>query len=432
MSSTESSNAWPLPPAAPEEVGFSSERLARIRPAMQKYIDEQKLPCMITLVARHGKIVHFEAQGYLDIESQRPVPKDAFFRLFSNSKPITGVATMLLYEEGLLDLNDPISRFLPAFRNPKVSNIRLTGGDGQAIAAMMPYVPARREITVRDCLRNTTGLATARRLPIQTLTQQRDIIVKAGLLPAADGEASSSTIRERVENLAQLPLDSHPGTEWEYHIGYPVIGVVLEIASGMNLEDFYRERIFEPLKMKDTSFYLPDGELGRFTTSYQLQRAGQGLELAVVDRAETSEKVKGPKTFFGAGGDRGGLLSTVADYARFAQMLLNGGELDGVRILGRKTVELMTSSHTGIMPIPMLGRGFGFGMGLGVRTGIDAPPHLRSVGSHFWGGAAGTGHFVDPREDLFAIYFTQIMGGGMIPGGSYAVDFERLVYQSLI
>ncbi len=431
MSSTKSSKAWPLPMAEPEEVGFSSERLARIRPTMQKYIDEQKLPCMITLVARHGKIVHFEAVGYMDVESKQPVKRDAFFRLYSNTKPITGVAAMILYEDGLLNLDDPVSKFIPAFKNPVVSNIGASRAGEPARMAMLPYVPARREITVRDCLRNTTGLATAARLPIQTVTQYRDILIKARLL-AGPEEKQASTIREQVENLARLPLNAHPGTEWEYHVGYPVIGVVIETVSGMTLEDFYRERIFKPLKMKDSSFYLPEGQLDRFPVCYRPQRDGEKWKLVVVDRPETSEKVKGPKTWFDAGGDRGGVLSTVSDYARFAQMLLNGGELDGARILGRRTVEIMTSNHTRDIPIPMLGHGFGFGIGVGVRIESAGNPLIRSVGSYGWGGAAGTGYFADPREDMFAIYFTQLMGTGMTTDNPYGQDLERLVYQALI
>ena len=431
MSPNESSTTWPLPVAKPEEVGFSSERLGRIRPAMQKYVDEQQIPCMITMVARHGKIAHFEAVGYMDIESKQPVRKDAFFRMWSNSKPIAGVATMILYEDGLLDLNDPISKFLPTFKKPVVSSLGLGGTAGAARAAVSPFVPARREITVRDCLRNTTGLAMLSRLPITAMNQYRDALIKARLLTGT-GEKGPSTIREMVENLGSLPLSANPGTEWQYQVGYPVVGTVIEIVSGMTLEDFYRERIFQPLQMKDSSFYLPDGQLDRFTTSYRLQYEGEGYRLNVVDRPETSEKVTGPKNWFGAGGDRGGVLSTVSDYARLAQMLLNGGELDGVRVLGRKTVELMTSNHTRNIPIPMLGHGFGFGIGVGVRIESEGNPLIRSVGSYGWGGAAGTGYFADPKEDMFVIYFTQLMGTGMIPGGNYAQDIERLVYQALI
>jgi len=431
MTITYPNEDWPLPFAEPESVGFSSERLDRIRTAMQKYIDEGKVPCMITLVARHGKIVHFEAQGYMDIESKRPVPKDAVFRLWSNSKPIAGVATMILYEDGLLDLNDPVSKFIPAFKNPTVISLDAAGAMGAAQPGMLPVVPARREITIRDCLRNTTGLANIRRLPIQALARYQDTLIKARLL-SGPVEKRATSLREMVENLGSLPLSAQPGTEFQYQVGYPVLGMALETASGMNLEELYQKRIFKPLKMNDSSFYLAEGALDRFTTSYRVGMTPDTANLMVVDRPETSEKVIGPRNWFGAGGDRGGILTTVADYARFAQMLLNGGELDGVRILGRKTVELMTSSHTGPIPIPMLGRGFGFGMGVGVRTGIDALPHLRSVGTYGWGGAAGTGYFADPKEDLFVIYFTQRMGGALIPGGSYAMDMERLVYQSLI
>jgi CubicO group peptidase (beta-lactamase class C family) len=427
MSATKSKSVWPLPVAEPEEVGFSSERLARIRPAMQKYIDNHEVPCMITLVARHGKIVHFEAQGYMDIESKRPVRKDAFFRMFSNSKPITGVATMMLYEDGLLKLDDPISKFIPSFKNPKLSNM---AGGGMGDTAQTT-VPARREITVRDCLRNTTGLAMVSRLPVQAMTRYQDAMIKARLINGPE-EKRAKTIREIVENLGSLPLSANPGTEWQYHVGYPVISTVLEIVSGTTLEKLYRERIFKPLKMKDSSFYLPEGQLDRFTTSYRLQQEGAKWNLILVDRPETSEKVKGPKNWFCGGGDRGGVLSTVSDYARLAQMLLNGGELDGVRILGRKTVELMTSNHTREIPIPMLGHGFGFGMGVGVRVESKGNPLIRTVGSYGWGGAAGTGYFADPKEDFFVLYFTQLMGMGMIPTGNYAQDIERLVYQALI
>ena len=430
MSMAKSNSEWPLPVAKPEEVGFSSERLARIGPAMQKYVDEQKVPNVLTLVARHGRIVHSEVQGYMDLESQEPVQGDAFFRLWSNTKPITGVATMILYEEGLLNINDPVSKFLPAFKNPRVLTLDPAAVPDPERPFMMPTVPARREITVRDCLRNTTGLATPRRAPIQLMNESREAVSELGWL--SPGGTRPSSVRERVELHAKLPLSCHPGTEWEYHVGYPVAGVVLEAASGMNLEQFYRERIFEPLGMKDTSFYLPDGALGRFPTCYRPGREGTEWKLQIADRPETSEKVKGPKTLFDAGGGIGGVLSTIGDYARFPQMLHNGGELDGVRIIGRKSVELMTSSHTHDLPIPMLGVGFGFGLGVGVRTASIGRPLMRSIGTYGWGGAAGTSYFADPKEDLFAICFTQVLTHMVMPDNVYQEDFERLVYQALI
>ena len=432
MNTDKSNDTWPLPMAEPEKVGFSSERLAMIHPTMQKFIDDEKVPNIIALVARHGKIVHFEAQGYMDIESKQPVKEDAFFRLYSNTKPITGIATMILYEEGLLNLDDPVSKYIPAFSNPQVLTTQPTIPLDPARAYMVPTAPARRGITIRDCLRNTTGLLSPMRAPIQLINEQREAVTAAGWLQAITGAPPAPTFKERVENLAKLPLSANPGTEWLYHSGYPIVGVVLEMVAGKNLEEFYRERIFGPLNMKDASFYLPEGQLDRFPDCYRPHREGHEWKLEVADRAETSEKVKGPKQYFPAGGDMGGLLSTIADYARIGQMLLNGGELDGVRILGRKSVEMMTSNHTGDMPIPMLGQGFGFGMGVCVRTGIRKYPTMRSMGAYGWGGAAGTTYFADPKEDLFGLCFTQVLNHMMMPGNTYQETFERLVYQALV
>jgi CubicO group peptidase (beta-lactamase class C family) len=366
----------------------------------------------------------------MDFDSQKPASKDTIFRLYSNSKPITGVATMILYEEGLLNLDDPVSKYIPAFNNPMV---RVSDTTERAVVnplSMIPTVPARRGITIRDCLRNTTGLATPQRSPMSFMTEFRDVMIELGWYPGS--APSKATFRERVEAQAKLPLSFQPGTEFEYHVGYPVIGVVIETIVGKTLEEFYQERIFRPLGMKDTSFYLPKRKLNRFPACYQPKREGREWKLAIVERAETSEKVKGPKVYFGAGGDMGGILSTVADYARFAQMLLNGGELDGVRILGRKTVELMTASHTGNIFIPMLGHGFGFGMGVGVHTGGRWAPRIRSVGAYGWGGAAGTTCFADPKEGLLAVCFTQVLTHLMMPENTYQEEFERLVYQALL
>ena len=428
--STRRNSEWPLPFTKPEKVGLSSERLARIRPALQKYIDQQKVPNLVMLVARHGKVAHYDTQGYMDFDSKKPAPKDTIFRLYSNSKPITGVATMILCEEGRLNLDDPVSKYIPAFKNPMVRVSDTTEGAVVNPLSMIPTVPARRGITIRDCLRNTTGLATPQRSPMSFMTGFRDVMIELGWYPGS--QPSKKTFRERVEAQAKLPLSFQPGTEFEYHVGYPVVGVVIETIVGKTLEEFYQERIFRPLGMKDTSFYLPKAKLNRFPACYQPKREGREWKLAVVERPETSEKVKGPKVYFGAGGDMGGILSTVADYARFGQMLLNGGELDGVRILGRKTVELMTASHTGNILIPMLGHGFGFGMGVGVHTGGRWAPRIRSVDAYGWGGAAGTTYFADPKEGLLAVCFTQVLTHLMMPENTYQEDFERLVYQALL
>jgi CubicO group peptidase (beta-lactamase class C family) len=400
---------------------------------MQKFIEKKKVPNIVTLIAHEGKIVHFEAQGFLDLESRKPAPKDTVFRLYSNSKPITGVAVMILYEEGLLNLDDPVSKYIPAFKSPVVmaSGSNMSNRSGPAF--MLPLVPARREITIRDCLRNTTGLATPQRTIVSIMSQYADSIAESGwnFIESLDVPPRKSYL-ERVEAHARIPLSFEPGTDFEYHIGYPVIGVIIEKITGKTLDEFYRERIFVPLKMKDTSFYLDKENLDRFSTCYQPKYENGKWRIGVYDLAESSEKVKGPKVCFGAGGDMGGILSTVGDYALFGQMLLNNGELDGVRILGRKSVELMTASHTGDIIVPMFGPGFGFGMGVGVYAGGAPQPIMRSIGTYGWGGAAGTTFFADPKEKLLAVCFTQVFGGMMIPENNYQEEFERLVYQSLI
>lgn len=426
MSQKKSSANWPLPMAKPEEVGFSSERLARIRPSLQKFIDKQMVPNIVTLVARHGKVVHYEAQGYMDFESKKPATKETIYRLWSNTKPITGTATMICVEDGLLNLDDPVSKYIPAFKNQVV---RAEPGAGRGGPMGIAPVPVVREITIRDCLRNTTGLSTARRAPLSYLNEFRDVLPKSGLLIGL--ERPSGSIRETVEALAKLPLESQPGTQFEYHAGYPVVGVILEIVTGKSLEEFYQERIFKPLGMKDSSFYLPRNKLDRFPTLYRPVRETGNWKLDVAEKPETSEKVTGPKTYFEAGGGAGGVLSTAADYARIAQMLLNGGELDGVRILGRKTVELMTSSHTGDIDIGLTGPGFGFGIGVGVYKG-GGIPIMRSAGTYGWGGAAGTTCFIDPKEDLVCVCFTQVFMHQVMIDNTFQEDFERLVYQSLI
>ena len=414
--------------ARPEEVGFSSQRLRRIRPSLQHFIDEEKVPNLVTMVVRHGKVVHFEAQGYMDFESRRAVQKDTLFRLWSNTKPITGAATMICVEDGLLKLDDPISKFMPAFSHPvaRVSDIASSRGGS---AMNTETVPAAREITIRDCLRNTTGLASPRHAPISYLTEFADTVKETTWF---SNPAKPSNIRKTVEALASLPLDYQPGTQFIYHVGYPIVGLILEAVTGQTLEAFYSERIFKPLGMKDSAFYISEQKLKRFPCCYRPVLQNGIWKLALSERPESSEKVKGPRTFFEAGGGAGGVLSTISDYVRFSQMLLNGGELDGERILGRKTVELMTSDHIDHkMNIAVTGPGFGFGMGVGVYCGT-VPPLLRSCGTFGWSGMAGTSCFMDPKEDLIFACFTQVLGAKAMPDNNYQEEFERLVYQALL
>jgi CubicO group peptidase (beta-lactamase class C family) len=417
-------NTYPLPSIKPEDAGFSSERLAKICPSLQKFIDKQMIPNVVTLVARHGKIVHYEAQGYMDFVSKKPARKDTIYRLWSNSKPITGTATMICVEDGLLSLDDPVSKYIPAFKN-QVVRTELDRGALSGIAT----VPVERDITIRDCLRNTTGLASARRAPLSYLNEYKDALMKSGVLISP--QRPSGTLREVLEALAQLPLESQPGTRFEYQVGYPIIGLILEIVTNKSMEEFYQERIFRPLGMKDTSFYMTKERLDRFPTLYRPVLKASGWKLEVDEEPENNPTLTGSMTYFDAGGGGGGVLSTAADYTRFAQMLLNGGELDSIRILGRKTVELMTSNHIGDLVPPLPGPGFGFGIGVGVYKGGGEVPIMRSVGSYGWSGAAGTTYFADPKEDLICVCFSQVFGH-IIMGDNFHDEFERLVYQSLL
>ena len=411
----------PLPVGDPAALGFDPERLSRIGPAMQAFVDNGRVPNLVTLVARRGQIVHRHACGVLDLDEAAPAGLDSLFRMYSNTKPIAGAATMVLYERGVLTPDDSIGRFLPEWRNLQVR---------RANEPMMTE-RARRGITIRDCLTNTTGLSNPGTMPHFYRQQYRDTLTKLGWI-RDDNDAPRPNNRERIRALAELPLAAHPGEQFGYHVGYPVLTAVLEEASGQPLDVFFREAIFEPLGMKDTDFYVADDAVHRFGANYTPREVDGEMRLVAVDKAATSEKVVGPKTEFSAGGDMGGVLSTVGDYARFGQMLLNGGELDGVRILGRKTVDMMIGNHTGDMVIPMTGPGFHWGLGVAMYHGRGRSPLIRSVGTYGWGGAAGTTYFGDPAEELVGVCLTQVMAAGMMPNNTYQEDFQRLVYQALV
>tara|TARA_B110000014_G_scaffold177159_1_gene126855 strand:+ start:1894 stop:3147 length:1254 start_codon:yes stop_codon:yes gene_type:complete len=413
----------PLPIGDASALGFDANRLALIGPAMEAYVADKRVPNLVTLVARRGQIVHFEARGVLDLDSDQPAGKETLFRMFSNTKPIAGVATLILAERGVLTPDDPVSRFLPEFSKQQV----------RRPSEPMATDRARRGITIRDCLTNTTGLTSPATMPNFYRQQYRDVLETLGWISNRnDEDRTRPNNRERVEALAQLPLAAHPGDSFGYHLGYPILGAVLEAASGQPLDVFFRDNIFDPLAMVDTDFYVKDGALDRFGACYVPRREGDSVQLVATETAETSEKNTGPKTEFGAGGDSGGVLSTAGDYARFGQMLLNGGELDGERILGRKTVDIMIGNHTGDMEIPMTGPGFHWGLGVATYHGRNRPPLVRSVGTYGWGGAAGTTYFADPAEELLGVCLTQVLQHGMMPNNNYQETFQRLTYQALI
>lgn len=413
MSASNSTNGLPM--GNPEETGFSAERLARIGPSLQKYIDAQIAPGMLTLVARHGRIVLFETQGLMDVEAKKPVRKDAIYRMMSMTKPITCAALMMLYEEGHFMLTDPISRWLPCFKNMTVK------GPGDWV------VPASREINIRDCLTHTPGFSTVE-LQRSRAMFERPVTGSDGS-PTINTPASYATVEQILEELAKAPLNHQPGTFWEYNPGHEVVGVLVEKISGQTLDKFFQERIFGPLKMVDSHFYLPPEKVERFVAGYQVD-VNNGGTYALCDVPATSAKVYGPQVYLSGAG---GLLSTAADYARFAQAMLNGGEIDGARILGRKTIELMTTNHTGDLDVYLMGPGYGFGLGVTVRTSLTENPAMGSLGTYGWSGAYCTWYFADPKEDLFGLIFTQVKDYRQsLELTALKRHFERLVYQALV
>jgi CubicO group peptidase (beta-lactamase class C family) len=380
-----------LPMARPEEVGMSSERLGRIRAAMQRYVDRGLVPGVVTLVARRGRVVHFEAIGYRDVEAKAPMTTDTIFRIASMTKPIASVALMTLYEEGHFLLNDPISKFLPEFSNMKVAQPAPASETGGA-----PYklVPAKNPITIKHVLTHTAGFPNSYRG-----------ITREEFIKTYPRKSPNETIADVVKRLATMPLNFNPGEAWEYGPATDVVGRLVEVISGMTLDEYLRKKIFEPLKMNDTHFYLPASKLNRFAANYQPdEKNGNKIKLVEAPNAE-SRWVKQPHNYFSGAG---GLVSTAADYFRFHQMMLNGGELDGARILGRKTVELMTVNHTGDMPLWLPGPGYGFGLGYSVVKDIGVTGQAGSPGVYGWGGAFCTYFQVDPKEELIGIVMTQV------------------------
>lgn len=402
--------AQDLPSAKPESVGLSSDRLERIATVVQGDIEQKRIAGAVTLVIRHGKVAWFKAQGMTDRESAKPMPTDALFRICSMTKPITSVAAMMLYEEGKFLLDDPVSKYLPEFKNPKVL---LKPAKGQ------PYtIPATKEITIRDLLRHTSGITYQWNDDLGPMYEKAN--VASGLLPY-DG-----TIGDSVKRLAELPLLFSPGDRFEYSLGIDVLGRLVEVVSGKPLDEFFRARIFEPLGMKDTYFFPPDDKLSRLATAYTYY-PDKGLnrfpdapirEGSFVYSADYPSR--GPKKLFSGGA---GLVSTAMDYARFCQMMLDEGRVGSKRILSRKSVELMSHDQLGKISPDM-----GFGLGFGV-DGIKGPlPELGSVGSYNWGGFFYTTFSIDPKEEMIVIFMAQLH-----PTGDLTLDRQvhELAYQAI-
>lgn len=402
--------AQDLPAAKPESLGLSSERLDRITTVVQHDIDDKRIAGAVTLVVRRGHVAWFKAQGMMDREANKPMPTDAMFRICSMSKPITSLAVMMLYEEGKFLLDDPVSKYLPEFKNPKVL-VKPASGE--------PYtIPATKEITIRDLLRHTSGLTYNWNPDLGPMYEKAN--VASGLLQY-DG-----TIGDNVKQLASMPLLFNPGDRFEYSLGVDVLGRLVEVVSGKPLDEFFRTRVFEPLGMKDTYFFPPDNKLGRLATAYTYY-PDKGLnrfpdtpirEGSFVYSADYPSR--GPKKLFSGGA---GLVSTAMDYARFCQMMLDEGKVGNTRLLSRKTVELMTHDQLG-----KIGADQGFGLGFGIE-GVKAPlGELGSVGEYSWGGFFYTGFTVDPKEQMIVVFMAQLH-----PTGDLTLDRQvnELAYQAI-
>ncbi|HXJ78352.1 MAG TPA: serine hydrolase domain-containing protein [Candidatus Methylomirabilis sp.] len=400
----------------PEEVGLSSPRLARIGAHFQRYIDAGKLAGTLTLIARRGQIAYLEPQGHLEIERQRPMTEDAVFRIYSMTKPITSVGLMMLYEQGRFQLDDPVHRFIPPWKDLRV----FVGGNHP----VWKTAPVERPMTIRDLLSHTSGLTYG-------FMERTNVDAAYRKLGVADRTRPGYVLRDMVETLAELPLEFSPGSAWNYSVSTDVVGYLIEVISGQRLDTYLREHVLEPLDMRDTSFVISEAQVPRFAANYERQSDGT---LKLIDDPQRS--LYRECTFFSGGG---GLVSTAPDYFRFTAMLRNRGELDGVRLLGRKTVELMTMNHLpGDQDLTQLAQagmftetaygGVGFGLGFSVMQSPPRAQILGTPGEYAWGGAASTAFWIDPAEDLVVIFMTQLM-----PSASYPLrrELRILAYAAL-
>jgi len=408
----------------PEEVGLSSERLARIRPAIEKHIGDDKIAGAVTLVARRGEVVHLECAGLMDRECNKPMQPDTIFRLYSMTKPITCVALMTLYEHGQFQLFDPVSKFIPSFDGLKVYTD--VGNSETRLADL------QRPVTVRDLLTHTSGLTYH--------------FLEYGHVEEMYREKQgwfTKPLAEFIADLLELPLTFQPGRGWRYSVAHDVVAYLIEIMSGQPLGVYLQENVFKPLGMVDTGFYVPESKLDRFASMYgalsldesdttstkQIEAADAGVNHRLAGPNDSTESQ--PHKIFRGGV---GLVSTAVDYWRFSQMLINMGQLDGERVLSRKTVELMTTNHLPpeLMPIEIGGvffPGYGYGLGVGVLMDLGQCHSLGSEGTYDWGGAANTSFWIDPREKLIGVQMAQFQ-----PSGYHlmANDFRVAVYQSIV
>ena len=400
-----------LPMVEPEAVGLSTERLSRIDKVMEKHIAQQKIAGGVILIARYGKIAYIGAHGMMDVEAEKPMMPDTIFRIASMTKQITSVAVMMLYEEGHFRLHEPVSNFIPAFKEMLV----LPPEDAEDLAAP---VPATRQITIWNLLTHTSGLTYHWNERLGT--KYNDAGITHGLLQ------DESTLEEKMKVLATIPLLHQPNDRVEYGLSIDVLGYLVEVVSGMPLDQFFAERIFKPLGMTDTHFFIPEAKRERIATVYE--RTGDGpimrkSQEPTVDGLviySTDYPYNGPQTYFSGGA---GLVSTASDYARFAQMMLNGGKFDGVRLLSRKTVEFMTMGQLARMDV-----NYGSGLGFSIVRDKSDLWDIGSVGTYSGGGFFFTSFFIDPQEQMIGIFMCQLHPTG---GLDLRGRIRTLCYQAI-
>ena len=396
-----------VPAIRPEKVGFSSERLARLDAGMRAVVDSGRVPGIATVLVRHGKVVSSQVYGKVDSATGAPVARDTIWRMYSQTKPVTGVAMMMLYEEGKWRLDDPVTKYVPEFAGLKI--FKGLDAEGKPILE-----PISRSATMRELMTHTAGFAYG--LVADNYVDK---------LYQESGMFRSATLADGMVQASKLPLASQPGTEWKYSIAVDIQGYIIEKLSGQTLPDFMRSRIFTPLRMVDTDFWVPEEKRSRLATLYVFNpKTGQlapadGFMVLPVDKMPTAPN----------GG--GGLVSTMADFTRFAAMLTNEGELDGVRILAPGTIRLMATNHLTDAQLAKnpLGDGVGFGLGVAVVMDPAKAGTLAGKGSYSWGGAAGTWFWVDPENDVAFLGYIQVLGGSRLRLDEMSA---QLVYQALV
>ncbi len=401
------------PETRPEDADMSSRKLQNLTNLVQGYVDDGKIPGAICMVARYGRVVHHALHGNMDEEANKPMAADTIFRIYSMTKPIASIALMQLYEEGRFQLDDPAAKFIPEFAGLQVFD----GGSADDFTVRNPA----REMTVRDLLMHTSGLVGAGPGAVGELYRRADL------------RGGEGTLRSMVQRLAPLPLACDPGSRWNYGISTDLVGYLCEVLSGVPFDEYLRERIFQPLGMGDTGFQLPADQVGRFAACYR--RGGPDESPYVLSDSPATSSYLAPKTYFSGAG---GLVSTAADYMRFATMLAGGGELDGVHIIGRRTLQFMASNHLpGNCDLAAMGQprftettmaGIGFGLGFAVLLDPTTAEVNGTPGEYYWGGAASTAFFVSPADELVMLFLTQLLPSGSYP---FRRELRAVIYGAL-